>query len=86
MDLRRSGRTRRAGRQLDPCQPSLTRLPRILVERELSVGSLVPVLTHVPDLERWVHAVYLPGGAAPLAVRSVIDSLVKQVKWGELAH
>lgn len=44
------------------------------------------MLTHVPDLERWVHAVYLPGGAAPLAVRSVIDSLVKQVKWGELAH
>jgi DNA-binding transcriptional LysR family regulator len=59
----------------------LIRLPRIFVERELNCGDLVPVLTHLPDLERWVHAVYLPGGATPIAVRSIIDHLSKGVKW-----
>ncbi|WP_237882234.1 LysR family transcriptional regulator [Pseudomonas sp. PGPR40] len=56
----------------------IAQLPRIAVEEDLAKGTLVPLLEHVPTIERWLSAVYAPGYKVPLAVRVLIDFLAKR--------
>ncbi|MGO4339673.1 LysR family transcriptional regulator [Labrys sp. KB_33_2] len=60
----------------------LAQMPAFIVEDDIRQGRLVPVLTAQPILERWMHAVYQPGGPPPLAIRVLVDFLVTRFKPG----
>ncbi len=53
----------------------LIRLPEPLVRADIAAGRLVTLLSDVPEATRWLHAVYLPGRALPLATRRLIEFL-----------
>ena len=57
----------------------LAQLPRFIVEEDIAAGRLVPVLTGMPNLDRWVHAVYPPGRQLPLTIRIFIDFLIEHL-------
>ncbi|MGO4452397.1 LysR family transcriptional regulator [Phyllobacterium sp. TAF24] len=54
----------------------LAQMPAFVVEKDIKAGRLIAVLTSLPQLERWVHAVYQPGGRLPLSVRALVDFLI----------
>lgn len=54
----------------------LAQMPAFVVEDDIKAGRLVAVLTSIPQIERWVHAVYPSGGHLPLAIRVLVDFLV----------
>lgn len=56
----------------------IAQLPRLAVEDDLAAGTLVPLLEHVPAIERWLSAVYAPGYQIPLALRVLIDFLIRE--------
>lgn len=60
----------------------LAQMPAFVVEEDIRAGRLVAVLTSVPPIERWIHAVYPAGGHLPLPIRVLVDFLVMKGRTG----
>ncbi|PLP59100.1 LysR family transcriptional regulator [Mesorhizobium loti] len=67
-------------RELVLAGKGLAQMPAFVVDDDIKAGRLVAVLTSVPQIERWVHAVYPSGGHLPLAIRVLVDFLIARFK------
>lgn len=67
-------------RELALAGKGLVQMPAFVVEDDIKDGRLVAVLTSLPQLERWVHAVYPPGNQLPRSLRALVDFFIAHFK------